>query len=79
MKTYTLKSCENLIDRYVNEYNGECTVIEEGVLGLGVILLHGAEGRKTIVINEIFVTSWTSTHKIRMYNKLPKKYENLTK
>lgn len=64
-KTYDLKSCEELIDKYVNTYKGECEVIEEGCLGLG---------KKSIVITEIFVNSWTSTHTIRMYNKLPKKY-----
>jgi hypothetical protein len=73
-KTYDLRSCEELIDKYVNTYKGECEVIEEGCLGLGKILLHGAEGKKSIIITEIFVNSWTSTHTIRMYNKLPKKY-----
>lgn len=73
-KTYDLRSCEELIEKYVNTYGGECKIIEEGCLGLGKILLHSAEGKKSIIITEIFVNSWTSTHTIRMYNKLPKKY-----
>lgn len=46
MNTYRLSDCEDLISKYVNEYKGECQVIEEGVLGLGTILLHSAIGKK---------------------------------
>lgn len=77
MKNYTLKSCEDLITKYVNELGGECLVINEGVLGLGTILLHGAKGKKSILIKEIYVNAWQSTHTIRKFNKLPKKYSNL--
>ena len=77
MKSYTLKSCEDLISKYVNELGGECLEIREGVLGLGTILLHGAKGKKSILIKEVFVNSWVSTHIIRQFNKLPKKYSNL--
>lgn len=76
--TYSLQSCENLIEKYVNEYNGECTTIREGVLGLGTILLHSATGKKTIVINEIYINCWTSAHTVKMYNKTPKKYIDIT-
>lgn len=75
-KLYKLKTCENLIDRYIHEYQGNIEQLEEGVLGLGKILLYGAEGKKTILITEVFINAWTSLHKIRMYNKLPKKYQN---
>lgn len=74
MRHYTLKSCENLIDKYVNEYKGTATTLREGVLGLGTILLHDAEGKKTVVITERFETAWSSVHTIRRYNKIPKKY-----
>ena len=77
MKHYTLKACESLIERYVNEYKGELKELEEGVLGLGVVLLHSGINAKTIVIRERFETSWSSTHTIRKYNKIPKKYERL--
>ncbi len=79
MKNYTLVSCENLIERYINQHKGELTIIEEGVLGLGTILLHSAVGKKTIVIREYYLTSWTSGHSVRMYNKPPKKYEKIIK
>jgi len=77
MTTYTLKSCEELIDKYVNQYNGKLTIIEEGCLGLGLLVLHSAKGKKTIVIREVYVNPWNSTHTIRRYNKIPKKYNNL--
>ena len=76
-KTYRLKTCEEVIDTYINKYKGEMYQIHEGTLGLGKLILYGAKGKKSIIIEEIFETHWTSTHKIRMYNKLPKKYETL--
>ena len=77
MTIYTLQSCENLINRYVNNYNGIVTVIEEGCLGLGTILLHSAVGKKTIIIKEIYLTAWSSGHTIRKYNKPCKKHQNI--
>ena len=76
MKNHSLKSCESLIDRYVNEYGGQVTILEEGCLGLGKLILHDAPEMKSYVITEYFINSWASGHKIRGYNKLPKKYAN---
>ena len=76
-KNYTLGQCENLIDKYVNKHNGMATTIEEGVLGLGKMILHSAKGHKTIIITEFFVNPWVSGHTIRMYRKIPKKYEKI--
>ena len=76
-KTYRLKTCEEVIDTYINKYKGEMYQIHEGTLGLGKLILYGAKGKKSIIITEVYETHWTSTHKIRMYNKLPKKYETL--
>jgi hypothetical protein len=77
MRNYSLKSCEELIDRYVYEYQGEIFQIEEGILGLGFLLLHSAEGKKTVVIREFFINSWVSGHSVRKYNTIPKKYLKL--
>lgn len=77
MKNYTLGSCQELIDKYVNTYKGEATTLREGVLGLGTVLLHGAEGKKTILIKEYYISAWCSGHSIRMYNVMPKKYKKL--
>lgn len=75
MTNYSLKSCENLISKYVNEYKGEVATIEEGCLGLGTVLLHSADGKKTVLITEYFINSWVSGHTVRKYNKMPKKYQ----
>jgi len=77
MKGYNLESCEKLICNYINDFSGNILQIQDGCLGLGTILLYGAKGKKSILINEVFVNAWTSTHTIRMFNKLPKKYINL--
>lgn len=78
MNLYNLNDTQALIDKYVNEFGGQCTQLEEGVLGLGKLLLHSAKGKKTIVIKEVYLNEWSSAHTIRMYNKLPKKYQNKT-
>lgn len=76
MKNYTLQSCEELIEKYVNELGGDLITIDEGCLGLGTILLYGATGKKSVLIKEYFINSWTSGHDIKMFNKLPKKYQH---
>jgi len=77
MKNYSLSACESLIDRYVNEFKGLCTTLEEGTLGLGITVLHDAPGKKSVVIKEYFINSWQSGHTMTNYNKLPKKYQVL--
>lgn len=74
MRNFSLKSCEDLIDKYVNEYKGEAFVLEDGVLGLGTIVLTNATGKKSVLIKEYFINSWTSGHDVKLYNELPKKY-----
>jgi hypothetical protein len=74
---YTLNACEELIDKYVNEFGGTSTQIEDGILGLGTLMLHGAPNKKSILIKETFINSWTSGHSVTMYNKIPKKYNEI--
>lgn len=73
-KNYTLKSLEAFISKYVNECNGEIHTLEEGCLGLGTVILTNAPNKKSYLIQEYFINSWTSGHILRAYNKLPKKY-----
>jgi hypothetical protein len=75
MTIYTLQACENLISKYIDEFGGSVSIVEEGVLGLGTVMLHSAEGKKTIIIREVYLNEWSSGHTIRMYKKMPKKYE----
>lgn len=74
MKNYSLKSCMDFIDKYVNECKGEIITINEGILGLGTIILTNAPNKKSYLIQEYFINSWTSGHNVKSYNKLPKKY-----
>jgi hypothetical protein len=77
MKIFNLVYCEELLKMYLYDFGGQITQINEGVLGLGELLLHGAEGKKTVLIKERYLNNWASVHTIRMYNKTPKKYQKL--
>ena len=72
---YTLEAVENLMQRYI-EAVGKYLTVQEGILGYGITICFG-EGLKTAVITETYVNYWTSTHKIRMYNKMPEKYQQM--
>ena len=72
---YTLDACNNLINRYF-EKGGEVATLEEGTLGLGITMCYG-DGLKTAIIIEHYQNEWSSVHTIRMYNKMPKKYEQM--
>lgn len=81
MTNYSLKSCEEFISDYVTKWNGEAIILEEGCLGLGLILLTNAEGRPNhnYIIREFFINHWVSGHNVKRYNKdkIPKKYLKL--
>ena len=77
MNGYTLQVCEDLISKYVNEYQGELIQLSEGSLGLGKVLLCNAKGKKTIIISEYYINAWSSGHTIRKYNSVPKKYQKI--
>ena len=75
MKNYSTSAIENLVDKYINK-GGQVVELVEGVLGYGTIICFG-DNLKFCIIQEKFQTSWSSTHSIRLYNKIPKKYESL--
>ena len=72
---YSLESCSNLMNIYFSK-GGNCITVHEGNLGLGTVVCYG-NNLKTSIIQEQFVNSWSSIHTIRMYKKMPKKYEKL--
>ena len=74
MTIYTQDACEDFIQKYVNDHGGDATTLREGCLGLGQVLLHGAPGKVTVLINEIYLNEWSSGHTVRRYQKMPKKY-----
>jgi len=73
MKTYSTKAIQNLIDQYLNK-GGNAIQTDEGCLGMGNWILM-ADGYKTAIVKEIALNEWSSGHTVRMYSKLPKKYE----
>jgi hypothetical protein len=77
MKNYSLTDCEKLVETYLNQFGGQIIQINEGILGIGQLILYGAKGKKTIVVTEYFINSWQSGHDIKMFNKTPKKYQKL--
>lgn len=75
MNLYTCNEIKKLISEYL-EKDGQTLTIEEGILGYGTMVLFG-KGLKTAIIQEVALNEWSSAHKIRMYNKCPKKYEKM--
>jgi len=75
MRNYDLESVDKLTNLYLNK-GGQVIELIEGVLGYGTTICFGYN-LKFCVIQEKFQTSWSSTHSIRLYNKIPKKYESL--
>lgn len=70
---YNCSEISKLIDRYM-ERGGHVEVLDEGVLGHGVLVL-SAPRTKYAVVREVYVNPWVSTHTVRLYSKLPKKYQ----
>ena len=75
MKNYTLTQTQKLIDNYLSK-DGEIYIIDEGSLVYGLAIAT-APNCKSAVIKEVFVNEWTSLQSIRLYNELPKKYQEL--
>lgn len=79
-KNVSLETAESLVGRYI-ESGGEMYVAEEGVLGLGTVILFNINKEKKLkefIIQEYFINCWTSGHKVKTYTKgLPKKYEKI--
>lgn len=70
---YALSAVQQTIDTWIKA-GGQVDTVEEGVLGWGLTICHG-EGLKTAVITEVPLNEWSSAHKIRFYNEMPKKYQ----
>ena len=77
-KNISLQGAENLIRDYINA-GGESFTIEEGCLGLGVVVLtgFGQNHLRAFVIEEIYLNEWSSGHILKIYEngKLPAKYQ----
>lgn len=73
---YTISQINQLINQYTNK-GGELYQIQEGcLLDYGLAILYG-ENLKTIIIKEKYLNEWSSAYTLRLYNKIPKKYEKM--
>lgn len=72
-KLYSCKAVEQLMGLYGEKENYKCYALDEGTLGYGLMVLT-ADGYKPAVVTEVYLNEWSSAHKIRFYDKLPKKY-----
>lgn len=72
-KLYDCDSVSQLISLYCNK-GGVVYTIDEGVLGHGTLVL-SAPQCKYCIVQEVYLNEWSSGHKLRFYNNLPKKWE----
>ena len=75
-KTYSTTACSDYINMHIKN-GGEMLQIDEGVLGHGILFLYGIKGFKNVLIKEVPLSEWSSTHVVRRYSKIPKKYLKL--
>lgn len=75
MRNLSTNAIQNLTDKYISK-GGQVVELVEGILGYGTTICFG-ENLKCCIIQEVFESSWSSTHTIRFYNNMPKKYQSL--
>ena len=75
MKLYTIEAIDKLKDKYIQK-GGEVIVVDQGSLVEGLVVCFG-DGLKTCIIQEKYLNAWSSGQTIKLYNKTPKKYQEL--
>lgn len=71
---YTQTAVDNLINRFSECENFELYTIPGSLLDNHIIT---AKGKKTAIIREKYLNEWSSAYTIILYNKTPKKYQNI--
>ena len=75
-KIYTISSVEHYIKEFLKLDGAEGYQFDEGVLGLGSWILT-APGKKTVIIKEVALSSWSSGQMVTCYNRIPLKYQRI--
>ena len=70
--TYRLEAVDRFIQKYI-DHGGTIRTINEWSLWYWTTILECAKFR-TAIIQEVFLSSWSSTHTVRQYKKTPAKY-----
>lgn len=73
MTLYTQQTINNLINKYIEK--GGAIYEIAGCLQDNYILT--ADGYKTAIIKEKYINDWSSGQSITLYNKIPKKYQQV--
>lgn len=76
MNLYSSEAVEKLAQKYIAR-GGTITKLAESVLLEYGLAVFQAEGAKATVVRDHFLNEWSSAYVVRMYNKLPKKYEKM--
>ena len=76
MKLYSNTAVENLAEQY-RARGGTITKLRESVLLEYGLAVFQASGAKSTVVRDKYLNEWSSAYIVRMYNKLPKKYEKM--
>ena len=76
MRLYSSEAVEKLAQKYIAR-GGIITVLKESVLLEYGLAIFQAEGAKATVVKDRYLNEWSSAYTVRMYNKLPKKYEEM--
>ena len=76
MKIYSNQAVDNLTEQYIKR-DGEITVIEEGCLASYGLAILTAPKSKTAIVKEVYLNSQSSGNSIKLYNKIPKKYQTM--
>lgn len=75
MKLYPCSAVEKLFAAYA-DIGGTCYEIVPGTLGHGLTVCV-ADGYNSAIVTEVYLNEWSSAHKIRFYDVLPKKYAKM--
>lgn len=74
MATYTQQAVDNLIKKFEARQNFNIYTIEGSLLDNYILT---ADNTKTAIIKEQFLNEWSSAYTIILYNKTPKKYQQV--
>lgn len=73
----SITACETMINQAAALGLNVCE-LEPGTLGLGLVVIDSrGTCYRSYVIREAYVNPWVSTHIVRSYRELPKKYANM--
>lgn len=75
MTIYSYDAVTKLMNHYI-ENGGAVYELEEGSLAQGLTVCV-CDGYKTAVIKEVYLNEWSSGQTVRLYNRIPKKYDKM--